>query len=92
MRWGSQQGLRCGEASPNQGLGGTSGQRPNADSQRQPDKESSEMWGGELKQREQCRSTERGGGPQRGDMAVEEGAHDDTVVGGCKSCTAMHRY
>ena len=39
MRWGSQQGLRCGEASPNQGLGGTSGQRPNADSQRQPDKE-----------------------------------------------------
>ena len=30
-----KQGLRCGEASPDQGLGGTSGQKPNADSQRQ---------------------------------------------------------
>ena len=26
-----QQGLRCGEANPDQGLGGTSGQKPNAD-------------------------------------------------------------
>ena len=31
-----QQGLRCGEANSNQGLGGTSGQRPNTSSQRQP--------------------------------------------------------
>ena len=31
-----QQGLRCGEANPNQGLRGISGQRPNTDSQRQP--------------------------------------------------------
>ena len=28
-----QQGLHCGEANPNQRLGGTSGQRPSADSQ-----------------------------------------------------------
>ena len=31
-----QQELRCGEANPDQGLAGTSGQKPNADSQRQP--------------------------------------------------------
>ena len=30
-----QKGLRCGEANPKQRLGGTSGQTPNADSQRQ---------------------------------------------------------
>ena len=34
--WGGRQGLRCGEANPNQRLRGTSGQKPNADSQRQP--------------------------------------------------------
>ena len=30
-----QRGLRCGEANLNQGMGGTSGQGPNAGSQRQ---------------------------------------------------------
>ena len=30
---GGRQGLHCGEANPNQRLGGTSGQRPSADSQ-----------------------------------------------------------
>ena len=34
-----RQGLRCGEANPNQRLGGTLGQTPNADSQRQPYKD-----------------------------------------------------
>ena len=33
---GGLQGLRCGEADPNPGLGGPSGQKFNADSQRQP--------------------------------------------------------
>ena len=32
-RGGGRQGLHCGEANPNQRLGGTSGQRPSADSQ-----------------------------------------------------------
>ena len=31
-----QQGLRCGEANPNQGLGGTSGQRPKIYSRGKP--------------------------------------------------------
>ena len=40
------QGLRCGEANPKQGLGGTSGQRPKTDSQCQPYKRPTTVWHG----------------------------------------------
>ena len=49
-----KQGLRCGEANPNQGLRGISGQRPNTDSQRQPYKEPTTP-----------RGAEEGKGPKR---------------------------
>ena len=54
-----QTGLRCGEANPNQRLGGTSGQRPNADSQRQPDKEPTTPRGAEGEKRTQTAEERR---------------------------------
>ena len=54
-----QQGLRCGEANPNQRLGGTSGQRPNAGSQRQPYRGPTTPRGGRGKKRTQTAQRSR---------------------------------